>query len=214
MMIEVKNLTLSAAGRILCSGVSFALAEGDKAVLSGASGCGKSSLLRVLAGLRGVDAGSIAIGGVELSPATLGAIRRRIVFLSQEPVMGAETVREALLLPFTFKLNARLRPAPEKIAETLDRVGLAETLLDRPAPRLSGGEKQRVAIARGLLMNRDIVLADEITAALDGDSRDRVIGVLRELPVTMLAVAHDPVFRSAFPVEYRMESQLLRKVRP
>lgn len=214
MMIEVKNLTLSAAGRILCSGVSFALAEGDKAVLSGASGCGKSSLLRALAGLRGVDAGSIAIGGVELSPATLGAIRRRIVFLPQEPVMGAETVREALLLPFTFKLNARLRPAPEKIAETLDRVGLAETLLDRPAPRLSGGEKQRVAIARGLLMNRDIVLADEITAALDGDSRDRVIGVLRELPVTMLAVAHDPEFRSAFPVEYRMESQLLRKVRP
>ncbi len=213
-MIRVENLTLSAADRMLCSGASFELGKGEKAVLTGASGCGKSSLLRALVGLHGIDAGTVEIDGVGLSAATLGAIRQRIVFLAQEPVMGGETVREALLLPFTFKLNARLRPGPEKIAETLDRMGLAETLLDQPAARLSGGEKQRVAIARGLLMNRDIVLADEITAALDGDSRDRVIGVLLELPVTMLAVAHDPVFRSAFPVEYRMENHLLRKVGP
>jgi len=213
-MIRVENLTLSAANRILCSGVSFELGNGEKAVLTGASGCGKSSLLRAMVGLHGIDAGGIEIDGVELSAATLGVIRQRIVFLAQEPVMGAESVREALLLPFTFKLNARLSPGPEKISETLDRMELPETILDQPASRLSGGEKQRIAIARGLLMGRDIVFADEITAALDGDSRDKVIGVLQRLPVTMLAVAHDPAFRNAFPVEYRMENLLLRKVRP
>jgi putative ABC transport system ATP-binding protein len=214
MVIEVKNLTLSAANRILCSGVSFEMGQGDKAVLSGPSGCGKSSLLRALVGLRGVDSGTIEVGGVELSLATQGAIRHRIAFLQQEPVMGAETVRDALLLPFTFKLNARLRPDPDKIAETLERVGLPDIVLDRPASQLSGGEKQRIAIARGLLMNRDIILADEITAALDSDSRDKVIAVLRELPVTLLAITHDPVFRNAFPIEYRMENKSLRKVRP
>lgn len=213
-MIGVKNLTISAANRILCSGVSFELPKGAKAVLTGGSGCGKSSLLRALAGLRKIDAGSIEIDGVELSPTTLATIRQRLVFLPQEPVMGAETVRGALLLPFTFKLNAHLRPALEKIAETLHRVGLSEAILEQSSSRLSGGEKQRIAIARGLLMNRDIILADEITSALDGDSRDRVIGILSELPVTMLAVAHDLAFRNAFPVEYRMEKQLLRQVKP
>lgn len=210
----MKNVTLSAADRILCSGVTFELGEGEKAVLSGSSGCGKSSLLRALVGLRGVDSGTIEVGGVELSLATQGAIRHRIAFLQQEPVMGAETVREALLLPFTFKLNARHKPTPEKIAEVLDRVSLSGIVLDRPAAQLSGGEKQRIAIARGLLMNRDIILADEITAALDSDSRDKVIAVLRELPITLLAITHDPVFRAAFPIEFRMENQALRKVRP
>lgn len=213
-MIEVKNLTLSAADRILCSGVTFELGKGEKAALSGSSGCGKSSLLRALVGLRGVDSGTIEVGGVELTLATQGAIRHRIAFLQQEPVMGAETVCDALLLPFTFKLNARHRPTPEKIAEVLDRVSLSGIVLDRPASQLSGGEKQRIAIARGLLMNRDIILADEITAALDSDSRDKVIAVLRELPVTLLAITHDPVFRAAFPIEFRMENQALRKVRP
>lgn len=213
-MIEVKNLTLSAADRILCSGVTFELGEGEKAALSGSSGCGKSSLLRALVGLRGVDSGTIEVGGVELTLATQGAIRHRIAFLQQEPVMGAETVRDALLLPFTFKLNARHKPTPEKIAEVLDRVSLSGIVLDRPASQLSGGEKQRIAIARGLLMNRDIILADEITAALDSDSRDKVIAVLRELPITLLAITHDPVFRAAFPIEFRMENQALRKVRP
>ena len=213
-MIEVKNVTLSAADRILCSGVTFELGKGEKAALSGSSGCGKSSLLRALVGLRGVDSGTIEVGGVELTLATQGAIRHRIAFLQQEPVMGAETVRDALLLPFTFKLNARHRPTPEKIAEVLERVSLSGIVLDRPASQLSGGEKQRIAIARGLLMNRDIILADEITAALDSDSRDKVIAVLRELPVTLLAITHDPVFRNAFPIEYRMENKSLRKVRP
>ena len=210
----MKNLTLSAADRILCSGVTFELGEGEKAALSGSSGCGKSSLLRALVGLRGVDSGTIEVGGVELTLATQGAIRHRIAFLQQEPVMGAETVRDALLLPFTFKLNARHKPTPEKIAEVLDRVSLSGIVLDRPASQLSGGEKQRIAIARGLLMNRDIILADEITAALDSDSRDKVIAVLRELPITLLAITHAPVFRAAFPIEFRMENQALRKVRP
>lgn len=214
MVIKVKNLTLSAENRILCSGVSFEMGQGDKAILFGPSGCGKSSLLRALVGLRGVDSGSIEVGGVELSLATQRVIYGRIAFLQQEPVMGAETVREALLLPFTFKLNAPLRPDPDKIAETLEQVGLFDIVLDRPASQLSGGEKQRIAIARGLLMNRDIILADEITAALDSDSRDKVIAVLRELPVTLLAITHDPVFRAAFPIEFRMENQALRKVRP
>lgn len=213
-MIEVKNVTLSAADRILCSGVTFELGKGEKAALSGSSGCGKSSLLRALVGLRGVDSGTIEVGGVELTLATQGTIRHRIAFLQQEPVMGAETVRDALLLPFTFKLNARYKPTPEKIAEVLERVSLSGIVLDRPASQLSGGEKQRIAIARGLLMNRDIILADEITAALDSDSRDKVIAVLRELPVTLLAITHDPVFRAAFPIEFRMENQALRKVRP
>lgn len=214
MVIKVKNLTLSAENRILCSGVSFEMGQGDKAILFGPSGCGKSSLLRALVGLRGVDSGSIEVGGVELTLATQGTIRHRIAFLQQEPVMGAETVRDALLLPFTFKLNARHRPTPDKITEVLERVSLSGIVLDRPASQLSGGEKQRIAIARGLLMNRDIILADEITAALDSDSRDKVIAVLRELPVTLLAITHDPVFRAAFPIEFRMENQALRKVRP
>jgi putative ABC transport system ATP-binding protein len=213
-MIEVKNLTLSAADRILCSGVTFELGKGEKAALSGSSGCGKSSLLRALVGLRGVDSGTIEVGGVELTLATQGTIRHRIAFLQQEPVMGAETVRDALLLPFTFKLNARHRPTPDKITEVLERGSFSGIVLDRPAAQLSGGEKQRIAIARGLLMNRDIILADEITAALDSDSRDKVIAVLRELPVTLLAITHDPVFRAAFPIEFRMENQALRKVRP
>ncbi|MGE4564164.1 MAG: ATP-binding cassette domain-containing protein [Victivallaceae bacterium] len=213
-MINAANLTISAANRELCSCVTFELCKGQKAVLSGASGCGKSSLLRALAGLHPIDAGSVKIDGIELSPATLGEIRRRIVFLPQEPVMGAETAREALLLPFCFRQNARLRPGPERIAEVLTLLGLNEDLLRQPAARLSGGEKQRIAIARGLLLGRELLLADEITAALDRAAQDQVIEILSRLPVTMLAVTHDPVFSNAFPLEFRLEDRRLRKERP
>ncbi|MDD2404337.1 MAG: ATP-binding cassette domain-containing protein [Victivallaceae bacterium] len=213
-MIKVDNLTIMAANRILCSGVSFELKKEEKAALTGASGCGKSSLLRAIAGLHDINAGIIKIDGVELTLLTLGAIRQRIVFLPQQPVMGAESTRDALLLPFAFKLNAQLRPDHETILKTLALIGLPEEILKQPAALLSGGEKQRIAIARGLLMKRNIFLADEITASLDGDSRDQVIRILQELPITMLAVSHDPVFLVACPIQYHMENNSVRKVRP
>lgn len=213
-MIKATDLAIAAANRVLCSGVSFELKKGEKAVLSGASGCGKSSLLRVLAGLHRIEAGSVEIDGMELSPSTLGEIRRRIVFLPQEPVMGAETAGGALLLPFVFKQNARFRPGPERIAEVLALLGLDQDLLRQPAAKLSGGEKQRIAIARGLLLGRELLLADEITSALDGSAKDQVIAVLSRLPVTMLMVTHDPVFSNAFSLEFRLENRQLRKVRP
>jgi putative ABC transport system ATP-binding protein len=190
-MIEFRNITLKAHGQILLKDTNLQVARGDKVVVRGAAGSGKSSLLKSAAGVIRLESGSVHIGGEELSAASAAEIRGRVAFIGQEPVLGAETVRHALLLPFTFKAHRHSRPVDKKIHELLERLHLESGILDKPCGRISGGEKQRIAIARALLLDKTIFLADEVTSALDPESRSAVIEELFHPGITLLSVSHD-----------------------
>lgn len=191
-MILFDNIVLQVKQQTLLDRTSLHVGRNDHVVVRGTSGSGKSSLLKCAVGAIPISSGLVHVDGLQLSAATVAQIRSRIAFIGQEPVLGAELVRNALLLPFSFKAHRQNNPEETQIVELLERLHLAEDILDKPCSRISGGEKQRIVIARALLLNKSVFLADEVTSALDPESRKAVIQALFRPGITMLSVSHDP----------------------
>jgi ABC-type sugar transport system ATPase subunit len=189
-MIDVDDLALR-QGAFALAGVSLHVPQGRYAVLMGATGCGKTTVLEAIAGLRPITAGRVRLNGVDrtFSPPS----ERSIGYVPQDGALFTTmTVRGNL----GFALSLRRRPAAEVDARVLELarwLGI-EHLLDRRAVGLSGGEAQRVALGRALANHPPVLLLDEPLSALDDPTRDRMIEVLGELPrradVTVLHVTH------------------------
>ena len=190
--IELRDVTVELGGRTILHDFSLSLATGEKALLTGASGCGKSTVLRCLLGFVVPQAGAILIQGEPLNAHSVWQLRRHLAYVSQEPDLGAGTAREALEWPFSLKANAALRGNLARVPELMKRFGLAEGLLGKEPGDLSGGEKQRFALIAALLLDRRIFLLDEVTSALDRQSKQIVLDYFRTADdVTALFVAHD-----------------------
>ena len=174
--------------------VSFTVPEGSLTVLLGPSGCGKSTILRLIAGLEAITAGTIAIGGNDVThvdPALRGV---SMVFQSYA-LFPHLTVRENIL----FGLKVRgAAPADRRarLAEAAKMVGLTD-LLDRKPAQLSGGQRQRVALARSIVSRRPVCLMDEplsnLDAKLRAEMRDEIRSLQQKLGLTMVYVTHDQV---------------------
>ncbi|MCW8330968.1 ABC transporter ATP-binding protein [Photobacterium sp. SDRW27] len=177
--------------------------QGEHLAIFGPSGCGKTSLLQVLAGLRPPANGSFSWQGKPIDAESLSWWRQQFCYLPQQPVMGADSLGEALRLPWQLKAAKLPVPDDQQCQAVLDRLSLSHPL-DKQVSQLSGGEKQRLAIARALLMERPLWLLDEPTSALDPDSRNQVIALLSELPMTSVSVSHDPVWLQACHYQHAM----------
>jgi putative ABC transport system ATP-binding protein len=193
-VLELENLTIELAGKTVLRDVSFRVEEGEKLVLKGPSGSGKSSLLKAILGLVPITAGRIVFEGAVVDAGNITHLRRSVAYVAQEPVLGGETGREALLLPFSFRSRKGNIPRDRAIRTVLGRLGLSEELLRQPVNSLSGGEKQRIALARALLLGVRLYLLDEITSALDPESQERIVEVLGEDGLSVLAVSHSDLF--------------------
>jgi len=177
--------------------VSLELADGRFTAIMGPSGSGKSTLMHCLAGLDDLTSGQVFVGDVELgslSDRELTLLRReRLGFVFQSfnlvPTLSAA---ENIALP---ALLAGTRTDEEWVDSVIDAVGLRDRLAHRPA-ELSGGEQQRVAVARALGMRPDIIYADEPTGNLDSRSGAELLAFLRravrQLGQTVVMVTHDP----------------------
>jgi len=188
--------------------VSFSLSAGECAVLGGPSGAGKSSILKMLYGNYGVDAGQVIVAHKGLlvdlataSPRTVLAIRRDTIgyvsqFLRAVPrVSAVDVVADPLLARGEEREQARARARA-----LLGRLNLPERLWQLPPATFSGGEQQRVNIARGFITDHPILLLDEPTASLDAANREIVIGMIAEKKrdgVAMLGIFHDQDVREA-----------------
>ena len=180
---------------------SLSIEAGSFEALMGPSGSGKSTFLHIAAGLLGADAGSVAIGGedvTKMSDTAATKFRRRhvgVVFQAFN-LLNEKTVLENILLPLRLDGKTyRRRLADRALASPLaEELGLAN-LLDKKPEELSGGEQQRVAIARALIAEPEIVLADEPTGNLDAKSAKDICEILKGLngKSAILVVTHDPV---------------------
>lgn len=180
-------------------GIDWAIARGEVQLLMGPSGSGKTTLVSILAGLLTPDVGSVEILGTELTRLSRSRLtrfrRRHIGFVFQgfnlfPALTAAENIEVVLEIKGIRRPHARV-----EAQALLDRVGLGTYANQRPRD-LSGGQKQRVAIARALAGTPEIVMADEPTAALDAQSGQDAIHLLRQLAkeqgCTVLIVTHDP----------------------
>jgi ABC-type lipoprotein export system ATPase subunit len=184
-----------AALRVL-DGLDLDLAAGELVAVTGRSGSGKSTLLNVIGALDQVDAGQVEVCGVRLDGAPESALaplrRDRIGFVFQSFRLLPElTGLENVLLP--ARLDGR-RPSLDRGAELVERLGLGAAAERLPAV-LSGGEQQRLAIARALVNDPQLVLADEPTGNLDAESGETVLELLRAIAdngKAVLLVTHEP----------------------
>jgi putative ABC transport system ATP-binding protein len=211
--IQFDHVSIIARDQTLLSDVSFKLHAGEKAVLSGKSGSGKSTVLRALLGLHTPSQGNILFEGRRLDVQSIQALRRCAVYIGQEPLLAADTVREALLLPFRFKAHRNNKPAEAQLIEVLQRLQLPAAILNRQSHRISGGEKQRVALARGLLLGKNLYLLDEVTSALDAESKQAVFKVCADPQLTVLSVAHDPEWVARCDRVFELDAGRLIEVR-
>jgi putative ABC transport system ATP-binding protein len=201
-IIRFDQVTVTALDKIILSNISFALLPGQKAALYGKSGAGKSSVLRTLMGLQGELLTSLSVR----------IIRNCTAYIGQEPVLGAESVREALLLPFQFKAHRDHRPTEAQLIAVLHRLQLPAAILNSKSSRISGGEKQRIALARGLLLDKKVYLLDEVTSALDGESKQAVFEVFSDPQLTVLSVSHDPEWMERCDIVFEVETGILNKI--
>ena len=156
--------------------VSLEIQPGEIVLLTGPSGSGKTTLLTLIAGLRTMQQGSLTVLGHQLQKAsqqTLLNLRRQIGFIFQaHNLLSYLTALQNVQMMFELQEGVSAKEGKERALEMLKQVGL-ETRVSYPVSRLSGGQKQRVAIARALVCGPQLVLADEPTAALDGNFRAR-----------------------------------------
>ena len=197
--------------------VDLEVRRGEMVAIVGASGVGKSTLLHLLGGLDRADSGSIRVGGTELlslSDLSLVEFRNRNVgFVFQfHHLLPEFDARENVEMPMRIA-RLPLDEARRRAGELLTRVGLAERLTHRPN-MLSGGEQQRVAVSRALVMRPALLLADEPTGDLDEVTGDALHGLLRDMHtehgLTSVIATHNPRLAAACDRVLRLEMGQLR----
>lgn len=201
-LLEVRHLMKDYGNGPILKDVSLEVKKGEVIVLIGPSGCGKSTFLRCINGLESIQSGKILLDGISITDGKIkwSEVRQKIgmVFQSYDLFPHMSVINNILLGP--TKVQKRDKKEAEKEAEALlKRVGLLDKKNVYPR-QLSGGQKQRVAIVRSLIMHPEIMLFDEVTAALDPEMVREVLDVMLELAQggsTMLIVTHEMQFARA-----------------
>ncbi|MFQ2125915.1 amino acid ABC transporter ATP-binding protein [Aeromonas jandaei] len=200
-LLELGSVSKQFGPNLVLDRISLSVRAGEVIVILGPSGCGKSTLLRTLNGLEPIQGGEIRFDGVLLDGATdWQRVRQRIgmVFQNYHLFPNLTVLENVLLGPLQVQKRERVE-ALLQAEQLLTRIGLWERRHDYPR-QLSGGQQQRIAIVRALCMNPQVMLFDEVTAALDPEMVQEVLEVIRDLAgsgMTLLIVTHELAFARA-----------------
>lgn len=201
-LLRIENLTKEYDGKKILDGIDLSIQKGEVVVVVGPSGCGKSTLLRCINALEPIQGGSIRLQDTEIKKGSkdISAIRQKIgmVFQSYELFPHLSVIDNITLAPVKVQKRSK-KEAREEAQGLLARVGLSDKADSYPR-QLSGGQKQRVAIVRALCMHPEILLFDEVTAALDPEMVREVLDVMLDLAKqgkTMIIVTHEMQFAKA-----------------
>lgn len=198
-LLFVEGLTKAYGDHVVLDNISTEVKRGEVIAIIGPSGCGKSTFLRSLNQLEKITSGCILFEGVDItgSSVDINNIRRKIGMVFQQfNLFPHMTIKENIMFaPVKLKEMTR-EEASKKAEELLKRVGLSDKA-DAYPDMLLGGQKQRIAIARTLAMNPDLILFDEPTSALDPEMVGEVLALMNELAqegMTMIVVTHEMGF--------------------
>jgi tungstate transport system ATP-binding protein len=193
VLLELREVAVSVNGRGILRVPRLSVMESELLAVIGPNGAGKSTLLRVLGLLERPTSGVVCFKGQPVDPGQQIALRRRMVTVFQEPLLCDATVFENVALGLRFRRV--LAPAiAQRVGFWLDQFGIAQ-LARRQARTLSGGEAQRTALARALVLEPELLLLDEPFSSLDQPTREALLeelgSILRRDPITTVFVTHD-----------------------
>lgn len=196
-MIQLDHVSLNFKDQYILKDFTEHIRRKELVGISGKSGCGKSSLLRALLGFVPLTEGCIRIDGLPLEPSTVMEIRKKIAYLPQDLNFPVDTVRDMVRVPFELHANRQLRFSEEKLFDLWGQLNLDRRLYDRKVHRISGGQRQRILLSVMAMLHKPLCLVDEPASALDSDSSEKVLEVLRRLREegsTLVVVSHDQKF--------------------
>lgn len=215
-MIKIENITKSFGSLQVLKGISLEVNKGEVVSIVGASGAGKTTLLQIIGTLDRPDAGSVILAGQNVTGLASDALarfrNRHIGFVFQfHQLLPEFSALENVMMP-AYIAGTPLREAKTRALELLDFMGLAERASHKPA-ELSGGEKQRVAVARALMNNPGLVLADEPSGSLDTRNKEELHRLFFDLRdkygQTFVIVTHDEGLASMTDRTIRMQDGII-----
>ncbi len=189
-MIEIKHLSKSFGNRELFKDFSLTIQDGEFIVFSGPSGCGKTTLLNMIGAIEQIDSGTILVDSMDISQKKnqLNYFGNKVGFLFQNFALIEDKT-----VSYNLKMIKQKNRSSISLEEALNSVGLLNKLNDK-IYTLSGGEQQRIALARLMIKKCDIILADEPTGSLDKANADVVMSILKNMHAlgkTIILVTHD-----------------------
>lgn len=190
--LELSNINYIIDNRPILKGIDLSIGQGDYIAIVGRSGSGKSSLLKLIGDLISPSSGSRAFKGLDYESYRPTDLRRSIAYCFQSPYLFGETILDNLSFPYKIRRQEADLGRIRYLMELFQLDGLD---LDRSKAGLSGGELQRLALIRSLIFRPEVLLLDEVTSALDGETTslvNSIIGNLKQEGTTIVAVSHKP----------------------
>lgn len=198
VIVDIDSITFSYDGEVeVLKDFSLEVKRGECIAITGASGCGKTTLSKLLIGLYPLNGGSINVNGLKLSECSLAQLREQIAYVPQEPYLFNGSIMDNIRIGKPQATEKEIIKAAELANAHKFIIGLKEgydTMVGERGNNLSGGQRQRIAIARAILKDSPIILMDEATSALDNESEQFVNDALKNLQgkKTILLIAHRP----------------------
>ena len=192
-MIKISNLTVIIDNQTIFNNLDLMVNINKIVALSGSSGCGKSTLLKTVIGRHIPAEGGIIINNMKLSLFNIDKIRKLTFYLPQDiRAFDDETVEQFLEYPFSLTVNKNLEFSKQTALDYCDELLLKPEIMTRQISTLSGGERKRVGLMRGLLLKKSVFLLDEPTSGVDREASDKIVNILRSLKdTTTLIITHD-----------------------
>jgi polar amino acid transport system ATP-binding protein/putative ABC transport system ATP-binding protein len=199
-MISFENIFLKFENESVFSNFSMEILKGEKTGISGPSGSGKSSILKMIMGITIPDSGRISVNDMEVSPASIKEIRKLIAWIPQNINLPVDNAAELLKLLNIEKENQ------DKFFDYLYKTGISPEMAEKRFSEVSTGQKQRIVIAASLTLESRILLIDEPTSALDSMAAEKLATlILSKDDITVVSASHDPVWNNSLQRIIKLE---------
>ena len=189
--IEFKNVSLKFGDKIVLKDFNLQINEKDKILISGKSGKGKSTLLKILLGFENIDDGQIIIDGKDLEDLNMFETRQLFSYVNQDITFRFGKIKDILKEISKFSGNSFDGSIDDELMKYFE---FEENLLEKTIDDLSGGERQRLGLIVAIILDRPVYLLDEITSALDAELKEKVAVYFANVDKTVIAVSHDDVW--------------------
>ncbi len=195
-LFRIEDIFYKSGGKTILADINLAVMPGQITLITGASGSGKSTLLKIMGLLISASSGRVYYRNRLLDDFTPCDFRSRAVLVGQKPFVVEGTVRDNLKLPFGLKANRGKIYSDKLFADNIASLGLHNDFMEKNSSKLSGGESQRMAIARAVSLGPETLLLDEPSSALDIASEEKIINFLVSIKsrMSIVVVAHSPSY--------------------